>query len=473
MGNPPAKPYNENEVKEIVRTGEGLDDLIIYGSLAARRYLAAHLVLNKVLYDEPKTQVAEQPSTSQDEVEQLKKQLAEVQKKFNPLDLDFTEKMKWLAHEVGATLEHAAYLMEEEDQRIAELEAQLAQQAQPEVDEHQQAKVDAMTKLLHDKGFGLYDIDPTAYEGEIWCEPCKTYRQGGCLIHGVPEDVQAEVEADNAHEAMFDAMHAAELRQQEAAKGVTESAEEFDLDPAAPHGGGNGEDRPTVVAQLVEPYDQGTAAVSNMIWGFVAKGNMKKSEPIQPEETPSEIVSQCAHCAELEQELETRRAASGELTKHNLLRIGELDDQVNSLRGKLGAAQKENNRLQQQVETLSTQLGEMENDFEVEDLRAELEKTQAEKHDLQQQLAQAKQDVGTLTDCDHVVKEREQTKAENEHLKKRCQVIDEKNQKLQARIAEQDLRMDEKNAVIREQADQIEALKAKLEEYEAMSQRGA
>jgi chromosome segregation ATPase len=196
-----------------------------------------------------------------------------------------------------------------------------------------------------------------------------------------------------------------------------------------------------------------TLAERNEHRALVQENEQLKTQ-LTEQETPDEIVSDCTHCAELEQELETRRAASGELTKHNLLRIGELDDQVNSLRGKLGAAQKENNRLQQQVETLSTQLGEMENDFEVEDLRAELEKTQAEKHDLQQQLAQAELDVDTLTDCDQVVKELAETK-------QMLKMITEAKDKVILRNRE----LEAENTTLK---TELEELRAKLAQYEGM-----
>jgi len=161
--------------------------------------------------------------------------------------------------------------------RIAELEAQLADQ-QPQTDEQLQSRVATMTRLLHEQGYGLRDIDPTAEDANIKYTRCGRYFDGGCLLHGVPPEVadqsEDEVEDDNEPHASE-----ADLAQQQAAADdpyagedeptqeecdalyqalkdgtayvvddngnpmkvkFPEDEDEPVLDPAAPHGGSDG-----------------------------------------------------------------------------------------------------------------------------------------------------------------------------------------------------------------------------------------
>jgi hypothetical protein len=97
--------------------------------------------------------------------------------------------------------------------RIQELEAQLAQQ-QPEIN--------VETMDYND----LADL-----EDKLCAERHKRNKR----------EVAEANERIAAREAMFNTIEEADLRQQEAAMGVTESAEELDLDPAAPHGGSDNE----------------------------------------------------------------------------------------------------------------------------------------------------------------------------------------------------------------------------------------
>jgi hypothetical protein len=287
----------------------------------------------------------------------------------------------------------------------------------------------------------------------------------------------------------------AELAQQEAAKGVTESAEEVDLDPAAPYRGSD--DRPVVVAKPVEPETPRSKLRSDeyltrvledlglpgqfklrqdggYFWSLPDDGahffrvrclmdykdkieqqlrdgslnpsifdtcqecgthmppeetlseivqdgsvnkterekyvgiitnlehklressadlkdmcdmntqltteSMKLKKQLAERETPSEIVSDCARCAELEQELKDFKAETYKNGGKREGRIGELEGRVGNLKDEVAMYKRDNERL-------SEANGK-----------------------LQEQLAQAEQDVDQLTDCDQVVKELAETK---------------------------------------------------------------
>jgi hypothetical protein len=178
-------------------------------------------------------------------------------------------------------------------ERVTELEAQLADQ-QPQTDEQLQFRVATLTRFLHEQGYGLRDIDPTASDDNIMCKDCGRYYDGGCLLHGVPPEVadQPEPEDDNAGYIASDA----DLAQQQAAaddpyageddeptqeecdalyqalKDETahlvddngnpikvkfpEDEDEPELDPAAPHGGSGQE----TTTEIVSPWYKSTKA---------------------------------------------------------------------------------------------------------------------------------------------------------------------------------------------------------------------
>src|SRR5689334_19342428 len=66
--------------------------------------------------------------------------------------------------------------------------------------EELEAQVETLTKFLHAKGFGLRDLDPTASEDSFYCLICKSWFDGGCLLHGQEQHLKgrwsASIRAD-------------------------------------------------------------------------------------------------------------------------------------------------------------------------------------------------------------------------------------------------------------------------------------
>jgi hypothetical protein len=147
----------------------------------------------------------------------------------------------------------------------------------------------------------------------------------------------------------------AELAQQEAAKGMTESAEEVDLDPAAPHGGSddepeqvNPEETPAAIVETpTRPVLPDRMSMPNYMWSTSLSYYAHQLEDycdhletqLAERETPAAIVS---GSADLEQELAE--------TKTLLRGMTEAQDKV-ILR---------NRELEAENETLKTQLKELQ-----------------------------------------------------------------------------------------------------------------
>jgi len=326
--------YTDDEVREILRTGEGLEALLTDGERKVR--------------DQVATRVAEQyrakevhtiPCTHAEEIQKLRWEHYQETQKLNSQiwDLSFKKPTKEFVLEydengipdmnpVWETLDavvkamhtmedlykkalsktdeewleeknHRIYDLqdevEEKNRRLAELEAHLVDQ-QPQTDEQLQSRVATLTRFLHEQGYGLRDIDPTASDDNIMCKDCGRYYDGGCLLHGVPPEVadQPEPEDDNAGYIASDA----DLAQQQAAADdpyageddeptqeecdalyqalkdgtahlvddngkpmkvkFPEDEDEPELDPAAPHGGSGQE----TTTEIVSPWYKSTKA---------------------------------------------------------------------------------------------------------------------------------------------------------------------------------------------------------------------
>jgi chromosome segregation ATPase len=367
--------YSEDEVREILNTGEGLAALILDGSRVAREQAAHHIAkrysanaayetitscshedenkklrwehfqetqkLNSQIWDlsfkkPTKEFVLEYDENGIPDMEPVWDTLNAVVNAFEAMQTAYEKALSKTHDEVveekNDTISDLQDELQEKDQRIAELEAQRAQAQQPQPDQQLQARLDAMTKLLNKLGYGLQDIDPTASDNSIMCNDCGRYFDGGCLIHGVPEDVQAEIDAERAEQ--------------------TEGQVDLDPDPNAPHGGSD--DVPVVTAQP------------------------------EPEETQAEIVSQW----KLSWEQENQKCQ-------------HLETVLQNFRDK-------HQEHEQKIRDLTANLRTQERLFQEE--RQACTEFQMENEALKQQLADLERDVDTLTDCDEVVRELAETK---------------------------------------------------------------